>query len=103
MAITPRALHVGASNCSNLPIAIGLAGTVTPDNTSVTFTALDPYTANQLNGTLASSDLAGDIAQRVAQALKRALKSRKLSHSTRPAVRPNRPPLKNADHTDRRR
>ena len=34
MAITPWALHVGASNCSNLPTATGPAGTVTDNNLS---------------------------------------------------------------------
>jgi hypothetical protein len=42
MAITPPwALHVGAPNCFNRPTAIGIATTVTADDTAVTFTALD--------------------------------------------------------------
>jgi hypothetical protein len=56
MAITPLwALHVGASNCSNRPTAIGLTGPVTADNTSLTFTAIDgqlvPFTDNSTNAT----------------------------------------------------
>jgi hypothetical protein len=42
MAITPPwALHVGAANCLNRLITIGLANTGTANNTSLTFTALD--------------------------------------------------------------
>jgi hypothetical protein len=42
MAITPPwALRVGAANCFNRPTAIGMATTLTADETSVTFTALD--------------------------------------------------------------
>jgi hypothetical protein len=136
MAITPPwALHVGASNCFNRLTPIGLAGTLTADNTSLTFTAIDgqlvpftdnstkatftgtysinggcavgdrgrvaginiPHIADQLNGTFTSSaqetfNLAGDIAQSAAPALRVALKSPELSLSTRPAIRPNRPP-----------
>ena len=56
MAITPLwALHVGASNCFNRPTSIGLAGPVTADNTSLTFTAIDgqlvPFTDNSTNAT----------------------------------------------------
>ena len=53
MAIRPpRALHVDGSNCFNRVTAIGLASTLTADNTSLTFRAL---IANQLNGTFSSS------------------------------------------------
>jgi len=42
MAITPPwALHVGAPNCFNRSIAMGMPPNVTADDTSVTFTALD--------------------------------------------------------------
>jgi hypothetical protein len=42
MAITPSwALRVGAPNCLNRPAATGMATTVTADDTSLTFTALD--------------------------------------------------------------
>ena len=42
MAITPPwALDARASNCFNRPKAIRMAGTVTPCNISLTFTALD--------------------------------------------------------------
>jgi hypothetical protein len=56
MAITPPwALHVGVPNCFNRPTAIGLAGTVTADNTSLTFTAIDgqlvTFTDNSTNAT----------------------------------------------------
>jgi hypothetical protein len=41
MAITPsRALHTDGSNCFNRLTSIGLAGTLTADNTSLTFTAV---------------------------------------------------------------
>ena len=56
MAITPPwALHVGAPNCFNRPIAIGMATTVTAGDTSVTFTAIDgqvvTFTDNSTNAT----------------------------------------------------
>ena len=56
MAITPPwALHVSAPNCFNRLITIGLAGPVTADNTSLTFTAIDgqlvPFTDNSTNAT----------------------------------------------------
>jgi hypothetical protein len=38
--IPPWALQVGAPNCFNRPIAIGMATTVTADDTFLTFTAL---------------------------------------------------------------
>jgi hypothetical protein len=55
MAITPpRALHVDGSNCFKLT-PIGLMDTVTADNTSLIFTALDgqvvTLTANFTNAT----------------------------------------------------
>jgi hypothetical protein len=61
MAITPpRALHVDASNCFNRLTTIGLAGTVTADNTSLTFTALDgqvvTFTENSANATFTGTD-----------------------------------------------
>jgi hypothetical protein len=61
MAITPPwALHVGAPNCFNRPTAIGLAGTVTADNTSLTFTAIDgqvvTFTENSTNATFTGTD-----------------------------------------------
>jgi hypothetical protein len=56
MAITPPwALHVDGSNCSNRLTTIGLTGTVTADNTSLTVTALDgpvvTLTGNSTNAT----------------------------------------------------
>ena len=56
MAITPPwALHVGAPNCFHRLITIGLAGTVSADNTSLTFTTLDgqvvTFTGNSTNAT----------------------------------------------------
>jgi len=56
MAITPPwALHVGAARCFNRPTAIGMATTVSADDTSVTFTALDgqvvTFTDNSTNAT----------------------------------------------------
>jgi hypothetical protein len=56
MAITPPwALHVDAPNRFNRPTSIGLAGPVTADNTSLTFTAIDgqlvPFTDNSTNAT----------------------------------------------------
>jgi hypothetical protein len=61
MAITtPRALHVDASNCFNRLTTIGLAGTVTAVNTSLTFTALDgqvvTFTENSGNATFTGTD-----------------------------------------------
>ena len=42
MVITsPWALHAGAANCFNRPTAIGMATSVTADDTSLTFTAPD--------------------------------------------------------------
>src|ERR1700732_1333693 len=56
MAITlPRALHADGSNCFNRLTPIGLAGTVTADKTSLTFTALEgqvvTFTENSANAT----------------------------------------------------
>jgi hypothetical protein len=61
MAITPPwALHVDGSNCSHRLTAIGLTGTVTADNTSLTLTALDgqvvTFTENSANATFTGTD-----------------------------------------------
>jgi hypothetical protein len=74
--------------CFNLPIAIGMATSVTAGDTSVTFTTLDgqivSFTDNFTNATFTGTD------RNTAQALKLALKSRERSLSTRPVIRPNR-------------
>jgi hypothetical protein len=77
------------TDSKNVGCAAGDRGRVTGINI--------PYIANQLNGAFSSSaegtlNLAGNIAQRAAQAVRLAFKSRELSPSTRPAIRPNRPP-----------
>ena len=67
MAITPPwALHVGAPNYFNRPTAIGMVGTLTADNSSMAFTALDGQVANEYstNATLTRTD------RKTAQALK---------------------------------
>jgi hypothetical protein len=98
MAITPPwALHVGA-NRFNRPTAIGTATTVTADDTSVTFTALDgqlvSFSEYSTNAILTGTDInnsgcaAGDRGE--------------LSLSTRPAIRPNRICSEECGHTDRR-
>jgi hypothetical protein len=61
MAITPPwALHVAAPNCFNRLTPIGLAGTVTADNSSLTLTALDgqvvTFTENFANATFTGTD-----------------------------------------------
>jgi hypothetical protein len=61
MAITPpRALHADGSICFNRLTPIGLAGTLTADNTSMTFTALDrqvvTFTENSANATFTGTD-----------------------------------------------
>jgi hypothetical protein len=61
MAITPPwALHVGAPNCFDRLTTIGLAGTVTADNTSMSFTAIDgqvvTFTDNSTNATFTGTD-----------------------------------------------
>jgi hypothetical protein len=66
MAITPpRALHAdGSSRFNRLP-PIGLAGTLTADNTSVTFTALDrqvgTFIENSANATFTGTDSKNDV------------------------------------------
>jgi hypothetical protein len=62
MAITlPWALHVSAPNCFNRPTAFGLAGTVTADDTSVTFTAVDgqavTFSEHSTNATFSGTDI----------------------------------------------
>ena len=61
MAITPPwALRVGAPNCFNRLTTIGLASTVTADNTSLRFTAIDgqvaTFTDNSTNATFTGTD-----------------------------------------------
>jgi hypothetical protein len=61
MAITPpRALHADGPDCFYRPLPIGSAGTVTPSNTSLTFTALDGQvvtsTENSANATFTGTD-----------------------------------------------
>jgi hypothetical protein len=62
MAITPPwALHVGAPNCSDRPTAIASTTTVTADDTSVTFTALDgqvvTFSEYSSNATFTGTDI----------------------------------------------
>jgi hypothetical protein len=102
MAITPPwALHAGAANCFNRPTAIGMAGTLAADNTSVAFTALDgqvvSFSEYSTNATFTRTD------RNTAQALKLALKSREVSLLTRPRSGPIVSVLRNAGHTDRKR
>jgi hypothetical protein len=78
--------------------AIGMATTVTADDTSLTFTALDgqivTFSEYSTNATFTGIDInnggcaAGNRGE--------------LSLSTRPAIRPNRPRTEECGHTDRR-
>jgi hypothetical protein len=66
MAITtPRALRADGSNCVNRLTPIGLAGTLTADNTSVTFMALDgqvvTFTENSASATFPGTDSKNDV------------------------------------------
>jgi hypothetical protein len=61
MAITPpRALHADGSSCFNRLAPIGLAGTLSADNISLPFTALDgqvvTFTENSANATFTGTD-----------------------------------------------
>jgi hypothetical protein len=55
-----RSLHADGLNCFNRPTSIGLAGTLTADNTSLTFTAVDgqivTFTGNPANAAFSRTD-----------------------------------------------